>query len=179
VSGGLGPQHLAELLREFDASGWGRMTVVSEGLSLTVSHSSPADGAGVVAPSPTPVARRPAIAAPEAGRTAAAPSPEPGTATPSARPAAPPPESGLEEIRSPVLGVFYAAPKPGARPFVQVGDTVSPDDSVAIVEVMKLMNIIHAGVAGEVVEVCAANGEMVDFDQVLIRVRPAAAEVAA
>jgi acetyl-CoA carboxylase biotin carboxyl carrier protein len=79
----------------------------------------------------------------------------------------------LLDIRAPMLGTYYGAPKPGAAPFVTVGGRVSADSAVGIIEVMKLMNSITAGVDGVVVEVLARDGDLVEFDQVLIRVRPA------
>jgi acetyl-CoA carboxylase biotin carboxyl carrier protein len=79
----------------------------------------------------------------------------------------------LLEVRAPMLGTFYGAPKPGAAPFVAVGGHVTADTAVGIIEVMKLMNSISAGVDGVVVEVLAHDGDLVEFDQVLMRVRPA------
>jgi acetyl-CoA carboxylase biotin carboxyl carrier protein len=76
-------------------------------------------------------------------------------------------EGKLTPIKAPILGVFYAAPKPGAPPFVQAGDRVGPDDPVCIIEVMKLFNTITAGVSGRVVEVAAQNGDMVEYGQPL------------
>ncbi len=83
-------------------------------------------------------------------------------------------EEGLAEVRAPIVGTFYRAPAPGAPPFVEVGSTVGQDTVVAIIEVMKLMNSVPAGVAGEVVEICAENAELVEQGECLIRVRPAA-----
>lgn len=82
-------------------------------------------------------------------------------------------DTSLLEIRAPMLGAFYGAPKPGAEPFVTVGGSVSTDMVVGIIEVMKLMNSISAGIDGVVVEVLVHDGELVEFDQVLMRVRPA------
>ncbi|MBO9582499.1 MAG: biotin carboxyl carrier domain-containing protein, partial [Sphingobium sp.] len=79
---------------------------------------------------------------------------------------------GLVEVLSPLLGVFYRAPKPGEPPFVEVGARVEADTVIGIIEVMKLMNSARAGVAGEVVEVLAVNGEMVEHGEVLMLVRP-------
>src|SRR5690606_16678841 len=79
--------------------------------------------------------------------------------------------AGAVEIRSPIAGTFYRAPKPGADPFVEVGSRVEPGTVVAIVETMKLMNSIHAGAAGEIAEICAANGEFVEPATVLIRLK--------
>jgi acetyl-CoA carboxylase biotin carboxyl carrier protein len=76
------------------------------------------------------------------------------------------------EIRPAIIGTFYRAPQPGAPPFVEVGSTVREDTVVAIIETMKLMNSIAAGVRGTVVEICVADAEFVDPDRVLMRVRP-------
>lgn len=80
--------------------------------------------------------------------------------------------TSLLEVRAPMLGTFYGAPKPGAAPFVTVGGRVGKDTAVGIIEVMKLMNSISATVEGVVVEVLARDGDLVEFDQVLMRVRP-------
>ena len=96
--------------------------------------------------------------------------------TPSAAPPAPPTrqnrEEGLVEINSPLLGIFYRAPKPGEAPFVEVGARVSTETVIGIVEVMKLMNSVSAGVSGEIVEIISANGELVEHGEVLMLVRP-------
>ena len=79
--------------------------------------------------------------------------------------------AGLIDVRAPMLGVFYRAPKPGADPFVAPGARVQPDTVIGIIEVMKLMNSVAAEVSGEVVEVLAKDGDLVEYDQVLMRVR--------
>jgi acetyl-CoA carboxylase biotin carboxyl carrier protein len=73
-------------------------------------------------------------------------------------------------IPAPMLGTFYRAPAPGAAPFVDVGTRVEPETVVCLVEVMKLMNSIPAGVIGTIVEVCAENGELVEYGAPLFRV---------
>jgi acetyl-CoA carboxylase biotin carboxyl carrier protein len=73
-------------------------------------------------------------------------------------------------IVSPSLGIFWRAPRPGAPPFADVGDEILPDTTVCIVEVMKLMNQVKAGVAGRVIEILASNGVMVEQDQALFTV---------
>ncbi|SHN85820.1 acetyl-CoA carboxylase biotin carboxyl carrier protein [Geodermatophilus obscurus] len=75
-------------------------------------------------------------------------------------------------VRSPLVGTFYAAPSPGADPFVRVGDEVEPGQTVGIVEAMKLMNPILADEAGVVAEVLVGDTESVEYDQVLMRLRP-------
>jgi biotin carboxyl carrier protein len=76
-------------------------------------------------------------------------------------------------IRAPNLGTFYRAPKPGAPPYVEVGQRVEPDSEVCLIEVMKLFAPVRAGLAGVVREIRARDGEMVEFDQALIVVEPA------
>ncbi|HEJ83039.1 MAG TPA: acetyl-CoA carboxylase biotin carboxyl carrier protein [Desulfobacteraceae bacterium] len=79
-------------------------------------------------------------------------------------------EEGCIPIRSPMLGTFYRAPKPGAPPFVEVGRWVSADDSVCIIEVMKLFNTVKANVRGRIAKICAENGQMVEYQQTLFLV---------
>ena len=86
------------------------------------------------------------------------------------RPSAP----GLLEVPSPLLGIFHRAPKPGAPPFVEVGSKVGEQTVIGIIEVMKLMNPVTAGVKGEVAEVLIENGAAVEYGQILMRVRPEA-----
>lgn len=75
-------------------------------------------------------------------------------------------------IRSPLPGTFYRAPQPGAEPFIQVGDRVTPTTEVAIVETMKLMTTVSAGVTGTVVEIVPDDATPIDANAVLIRVQP-------
>lgn len=70
-----------------------------------------------------------------------------------------------------MLGTFFRSPKPGAEPFVAVGSQVQADTVIGIIEVMKLMNSATAGVSGEIVEILAQDGELVEYDQPLMRVR--------
>ena len=79
---------------------------------------------------------------------------------------------GLMEIRAPLPGTFYRAPKPGADPYVEVGSRVEEDTVVGLVETMKLFNSVHANVRGEVVEFLIDDAEPADQDAVLILVRP-------
>jgi acetyl-CoA carboxylase biotin carboxyl carrier protein len=81
--------------------------------------------------------------------------------------------NGLVEVRAPIVGTFYRAPSPGAPPFVDVGAMVEADTQVCIVEVMKLMNSVVAGVAGTVEQVCCNDAEPVEYGDVLFRIRPA------
>ena len=105
--------------------------------------------------------------APESFRPASAVAPPVKPAVPKAAAEEAVPE-GLVAIRAPMLGTFYRAPSPGEKPFVEVGDKISPNDTVCLVEVMKLFNSIKAGVAGTVVKILVENGAMVEHGQPLI-----------
>jgi biotin carboxyl carrier protein len=77
----------------------------------------------------------------------------------------------LVAVRTPLPGTFYRAPRPGAEPFVEVGSRVDPDTVVGIVETMKLMNSVTAGVAGAVAEICLGNAEFAAHGATLLRIR--------
>jgi acetyl-CoA carboxylase biotin carboxyl carrier protein len=108
----------------------------------------------------------------------------PGTSPPRLEPqAAPASEDGPTNVidrpegeltvESPMLGTFYRAESPGQDPFVEVGSRVEPDTTVCIIEVMKMMNSVPAGVAGTIVEVCRQNAELVEYGEPLFRIDPA------
>jgi acetyl-CoA carboxylase biotin carboxyl carrier protein len=91
-------------------------------------------------------------------------------------PAAEAPGAAVEDphrqvFASPMVGTFYRAASPDAEPFVELGDHVSPDSTVCILEAMKVMNEIKAELSGEVVEILAQNGEPVEFGQPLFVIR--------
>ena len=107
---------------------------------------------------------------------------QPASAAQSANapPSPPPPPLGQEagaarvgeiDVPAPLLGNFYAAPRPGDPPFVQPGDSVKEDTTIGIIEVMKLMNPIRAGVSGTITAKLAENGKAVEQGQALVRVR--------
>jgi acetyl-CoA carboxylase biotin carboxyl carrier protein len=124
-------------------------------------------GAQVVA---TPAfAAAPAAAAHPGSPGAGAAADGAATAGSEAAPAARPP--GTKEIVSPMVGTFYRRPSPDSPPYVNVGDRLTPDSVVCIVEAMKVNNEIKAELAGEVVEVLAEDGAAVEFDQPLFRVK--------
>jgi acetyl-CoA carboxylase biotin carboxyl carrier protein len=83
-----------------------------------------------------------------------------------------PADADLLQIKSPIVGTFYQAPNPDTAPYIKVGDTVSPDTVVCIVEAMKVMNEIKAELAGTVVEICCKDGQAVEFGQTLFKLRP-------
>jgi len=82
-----------------------------------------------------------------------------------------PVDANLRDIPSPMLGTFYRAPKPGAAPFVEIGSAVDEDSVIAIIEVMKLMNTVRAGVKGVITEILPADETLVEFGEVLMRAR--------
>jgi len=98
--------------------------------------------------------------------------PTPQPAPPAAVPAPIIASGGGSEIPAPLLGTFWHAPRPGADPFVKPGDQVAADTVIGIIEVMKLMNSVPAGIAGTVLEITAPNGELVEHGQCLIRIQP-------
>lgn len=75
----------------------------------------------------------------------------------------------MTEVKSPIVGVFYAAPSPESQPFVQVGSKVKKGDVLCIVEAMKLMNEIVAEADGEIYDICVKDGEIVEFGQTLFK----------
>jgi acetyl-CoA carboxylase biotin carboxyl carrier protein len=82
-----------------------------------------------------------------------------------------PVDASLKDITSPMLGTFYRAPKPGSAPFVEIGSMVDENSVIAIIEVMKLMNTVRAGVKGVVTEILPVDETLVEFGEVLMRVR--------
>jgi acetyl-CoA carboxylase biotin carboxyl carrier protein len=89
--------------------------------------------------------------------------------------AQPPSEPAAEEllaISAPMIGTFYRAESPGAPPFVELGARVEPTTVVCLIEVMKMMNSVPAGVAGTIVEVCIENAELVEYGTPLFQVQP-------
>ncbi|MFJ9562715.1 acetyl-CoA carboxylase biotin carboxyl carrier protein [Streptomyces fuscichromogenes] len=97
------------------------------------------------------------------------------SATASKQQAAPARE-GLTEVRTPLPGAFYRSPKPGAAPFVEIGNQVGDTTVVGIVETMKLMNSVYAGASGRVAEICLRDGEFAEQDAVLMFVDTRAGE---
>ena len=168
-------REVQEILRTFRDSSWTGMTVELHGMRITVGKNGPPTGSAATTPVAVPAGEQAAAPAPAAA--AVAPAPTPAQSAP-AVPAAVPPRAatvdttGCVAVRSPAVGAFWVSPSPGQPPFVQVGDVVAQDQQLAIVEVMKLMNPVVAPKAGTVVEVCATNAELVEYEQVLFWVRP-------
>lgn len=106
----------------------------------------------------------------------AAPVAQPATqAEPAAPEAAEPAEDTLDMasltvVSAPMVGVFYAAPSPGADPFVRVGDRVKAGQTLCIVEAMKVMNEVVSEVDGEVVDICVEDGDLVEYGSCLMKI---------
>jgi acetyl-CoA carboxylase biotin carboxyl carrier protein len=144
----LSDDDVREILRIIDESELDELRIETEGLSLHVLRSGTAPASEPAAPPTEPSATTPA--ADGHGRA-----------------------DDLSTIVSPMLGTFYRAPAPGAAPFVEVGTRVEPDTIVCIIEVMKMMNSVAAGIAGTIAEIHAENAELVEYEQPLFRVEPA------
>lgn len=126
-------------------------------------------------PGPAVVHVASAPVAPVAQASVVAPAPASVSASPAApaTPATPAVESGLVEIKSPMVGTFYRSASPDSPVYVEEGGRVEKGKPVCIVEAMKLMNEIEADVSGTVVKVCVQNEQPVEFGTVLFLVRPA------
>jgi acetyl-CoA carboxylase biotin carboxyl carrier protein len=147
---------VAEIMRLLESSTFDELDLEINGVKLSLRRG----GASADMPS----ARPPAMPTPP--QPALAPQ-APASHAP-AKPAAVAP--GVHPVAAPLLGTFYRAPRPGAPPFVEVGSTVEPDTVVGIIEVMKLMNTVHAGIRGTVVEILAGDGALVEFGETILHV---------
>ena len=141
----LNAKDVAEIMRLLEASSFDRLALEMDGVKLSLERG----GAPAVA---RPVAPPPSAPAPVAA-------PAPVIA------------DGDLAVTSPLLGTFYRAPKPGEPPFVEVGTLVEPDTVIGIIEVMKLMNSVRAGVSGKVAAIAAADGALVEHGEILLTVR--------
>jgi acetyl-CoA carboxylase biotin carboxyl carrier protein len=164
---GLTDDDVREILRIVDESDVDELSIQTDGFSLHVLRN------GASSSSPTEIPRPAASAAPAAPAAPATPAAPAATALPTEPAPAIEADEDTVLVPSPMLGTFYRAEAPGAAPFVEVGATVGPDSTVCIIEVMKMMNSVAAGVTGTVVEVCAENGELVEYGEPLLRVRVA------
>ncbi len=127
-------------------------------------------GDAAVRPAPQPIT---AVASAPSPIGFGTPEPLPAAA-PSAAPSAEAAAPGLVNMTSPIVGTFFRQPSPGAPPFVEPGSKVKKGQVLCIIEAMKLMNEIEAEMDAEVVEILVANGQPVEFGEVLFRLRPMA-----
>ncbi len=145
----LSDDDIREILRIIDESDLTELQIQTEAFSLHVRKGSPSDATPLPAPQSSPV--RESATTQEAGA----------------------PTDGIAAITAPMLGTFYRAEAPGKPPFVEVGQQVDPDTIVCIIEVMKMMNSVTAGVSGKIIQIFAANSELVEYGQPLFEVGPA------
>lgn len=153
---------VAEIIRLLEESTFDSLSIEMNGVKLNLQRGSPV---------PIRQVSTSAEKSSPAHTTAPAPAAAPPHAPARVRP---PSELGLADVASPLLGIFYRAPKPGEPPFVEIGAKVDKDTVIGIIEVMKLMNSVSAGVKGQVAEILAENGALVEFGEILMRVRPGA-----
>jgi acetyl-CoA carboxylase biotin carboxyl carrier protein len=146
---------VAEILRVLEESTFDSLSLEMDGVKLHLHRGSAVPARQLADPGPAPVSAPPS----GLGRTTKS---------------KPPSEPGLLDIPAPLLGIFYRAPKPGEPPFIEVGSKVDEDTVIGIIEVMKLMNSVHAGVKGKVVEILVQNAAAVEYGEILMRVRPEA-----
>ena len=163
----LSPEDIRALISAFQSSDWDEMSLQygDTRLDLTRNGHPPVgrQNAPVAAAPAAPVAAPAAASAPVAPAAPTAPSGPTSVAHPDG-----------QKVTSPSLGLFWRSPQPGAPSFVEVGQQVDAEDTVCIVEVMKLMNHVKAGVSGKVVAILVDNGAMVEFGQTLVVVEPGA-----
>lgn len=155
-------QDLESLMELFEKSDWKELDLRMEGFELYLSKD-PSRRRGASAPSPR--------LREDNGRDGPAPTNAPPVAHASATAAAVP--AHWVALKAPNLGTFYRAPKPGAAPYVQVGQSVMPETEVCLIEVMKLFTSVRAGVTGTVRQIVVQDAEMVEHDQVLLYIEPA------
>ena len=173
---------VAEIMRLVEESVFDELTLEMDGIKLSLrrgaapENSNTAATAQSAASGPAPAAssgaaaRASADAATSPGAAVLAPARRPAAADPAPSPAAVA-DPNIEEVTAPLLGTFYRSPKPGAPPFVEIGAAVEEGTVVAIIEVMKLMNTVRAGVRGTVAEILPADGSLVEYGATLLRVR--------
>lgn len=141
---------VAEIMRLVEQSGFDELTLEIEGTKICLRRGTPAEASSGHAV-PAPAGSEPAVS----------------RAVPVAT------DPNVHEVVAPLLGTFYRAPKPGAPPFVEVGAQVSEETVIGIIEVMKLMNSVRAGVSGTVTEFLVADGTLAEYGVTLLRVRKA------
>lgn len=153
-------KRLAEIADVMENRGLTRVRVEEpDGTAVELERASAAQPVAVPMPMPS------AMAAPVAAPAAMPAAPEPTAQTPAAAP-----EPKGTEVTAPMVGVFYAAPAPGDEPFVHVGSKVKAGETLCIIEAMKVLNEVTAEADGEVLEICVADGDLVEFGSCLMRI---------
>ena len=157
-------QRLARLIESLESSTFDYLQLRVGDLEVTIGKGAP-PGAPAIAV-PARAAHASAVDEPlPSVQTALSP---PARATPSSSDAV----AGTIEIKSQIMGIFYSQPEPGSPPFVSIGTEVKEDTTVCLIEVMKTFNAMTAGVKGVITEICVKNAQLVEYGQVLFRIRP-------
>lgn len=159
---------LLRILKIAEEAGWEEIELTTKDFKFVAGKSFPRDSNPSLAhasppPLSAPEKTKPVSESPSDGAGAAGP-------LPATTPGAPPKneaEVDGEPIKAPMMGMFYRAPSPGAPPFVEVGDTVTEHSIVGIIEVMKIMSSIEAGLRGRISAVLVENGQLVQYNQPL------------
>ena len=153
-------KRLAEIADVMEDRGLTRVRVEEpDGTAVELERASVAQPVAVPMPMPS------AMAAPVAAPAVAPAAPESAAQAPAAAP-----EPKGTEVTAPMVGVFYAAPAPGDEPFVHVGSKVKAGETLCIIEAMKVLNEVTAEADGEVLEICVADGDLVEFGSCLMRI---------
>ena len=153
-------KRLAEIADVMEDRGLTRVRVEEpDGTAVELERASAAQPVAVPMPMPS------AMAAP-----VAAPATAPAATEPAAQAPAAAPEPKGVEVTAPMVGVFYAAPAPGDEPFVRVGSKVKAGETLCIIEAMKVLNEVTAEADGEVLEICVADSDLVEFGSCLMRI---------
>ncbi len=152
-------KNIVKLMSENDLT---EFKIEAEDMHLCIRRGSSSSASIVTAGAPS----APVIQAPAAPAVAAAPAPAPAPAVPASA-AAPAKIDKSKIIESPIVGTFYRSATPGAEPFIKVGSKVDADQTVCIIEAMKVMNEIKSEKSGVIKEILVENGEPVEFGQPL------------
>lgn len=164
---------VAEIMKILEGSGFDEVLLEIDGLKLSMRRGgAPVTDGSAGAATTSTAATAAAALDPGTPKGAAALPPPPKPGASQGREAAST-DPTVQDVTSPLLGTCYRAPKPGAPPFVEVGTVVSEATVVAIVEVMKLMNTVRAGVKGTVTEILMRDGTLVEYGEPLLRIKKA------
>ena len=164
-------RYVKKLIEMIDGSSVDSVEITSDkGLKIRISKT-PQQRGTVQYPTPVPM---PALL-PAAVPTASRMTPTEGNAVvaePEAPPQAEAPKTKLLEVKSPMVGTYYTAPEPGAKPYVAVGSRIAKGQILCIIEAMKIMNEIESEFSGVVTEVAVQDAHPVEYGQVLFRIDP-------
>ena len=159
------PADIENLIELFNRSDWDEMHLKTDDLEIFLSNdpqarrpSAAITAAPAAAPMLAPAPAAPAVSAPAAASHTVE------TTIP----------AGMVGVRAPNLGTFYRAPKPGAPVYVEVGQAIEADTEVCLIEVMKLFTPVKSGVKGTVRQIVVNDGSMVEYEQLLVIIEPAA-----